>query len=110
MSPPPDPGALAEQVAGARWYGGKQAAIARLEEEDVLELDGGGAMRVLAVTGADGTIDRYLWIDDETRVAPPLVQALAEGPHAARPPSAVPVPAGRGAARADPARRRPRGA
>jgi maltokinase len=74
VSPAVDP----ELIAAARWYGGKGAAIAGVEEDDLLELDG-GALRVLSVTDAAGGRERYLWLDDEDRAGGALATALVEG-------------------------------
>lgn len=67
-----------ELIAAARWYGGKGAAIAGVEEDDRMELDG-GAVRVLSVTDAGGARERYLWLDDEDGAGRALATALVEG-------------------------------
>jgi maltokinase len=47
----------AEELAAARWFGGKAAAIRTIELEDTLELGDGAAISILLVNGAD----RYVW-------------------------------------------------
>ena len=56
-----------DELAAARWFGGKAAAISTVEVEDRLELGGGAAISILLV---DGT-ERYLWT--EGRVASAIV-------------------------------------
>jgi len=55
------------ELAAARWFGGKAAAISTVEVEDRLELGGGAAISILLV---DGT-ERYVWT--EGRVASAMV-------------------------------------
>ena len=55
----------AEELAGARWFGGKAAGIASVEVEDRLELGGGAALSILLVDGAD----RYLWTEGDVASA-----------------------------------------
>jgi maltokinase len=56
-----------EELAAARWFGGKAAAISAVEVEDRLDLGGGAAISILLVDGAD----RYVWT--EGRVATAIV-------------------------------------
>jgi maltokinase len=57
-----------EQLAAARWFGGKADAIVTVEVEDSLELDEGAALSILLV---DGT-DRYIWSEG------PVASAIAQ--------------------------------
>jgi maltokinase len=75
----PDGSALAEQIAAARWYGGKGAAIETVTEQDRLELPGGAALHVLAVRAEDRADECYLYLTGEERIGEPLVQAIAAG-------------------------------
>ena len=75
----PDGSALAEQIAAARWYGGKGAAIETVTEQDRLELPGGAALHVLAVRSQNRADERYLYLTGEERIGEPLVQAIAAG-------------------------------
>jgi len=75
VSPAVDP----ELIAAARWYGGKGAGIAAVDEEDALELDGGCRLRVLAVMDDAGATERYLWIDGEEGAGSALATTLVEG-------------------------------
>jgi maltokinase len=59
----------AEELAAARWFGGKAAAISTVEVEDRLELDGGAAISILLVDGAE----RYVWTEG------PVAAAIAAG-------------------------------
>src|SRR5581483_1501199 len=70
------PSPTPEQVAGARWYGGKPHPVAALGQLDVLELDT-GALRVLEVTPQGGRPQRYLWIDG--LVGEPLLGLVQAG-------------------------------
>ena len=75
----PEAAALAGELAAARWYGGKGAAIVGVDEDDRLELGDGVCLHVLRVR-ADGRADeRYLYLTGEGRLAEPLLQAMAEG-------------------------------
>jgi predicted trehalose synthase len=49
----------AEELAAARWFGGKAAAISTIELEDRLELGDGAAISILLVDGAH----RYVWTE-----------------------------------------------
>ena len=73
----PDAGELAGEIASARWYGGKGAAIASIEEDDRLELADGVALHVLSVRAHDRPDERYLYLTGEQRLAAPLLQAMA---------------------------------
>lgn len=75
MSPAVDP----ELIAAARWYGGKGAGIAAVDEEDALELEGGCRLRLLTVRDDAGATERYLWIDGEEGAGGALATALIEG-------------------------------
>lgn len=75
----PDGSALAEQIAAARWYGGKGAAIETVTEQDRLELPGGAALHVLAVRAENRADERYLYLTGEERIGEPLVHAIAAG-------------------------------
>ncbi len=55
----------AEELAAARWFGGKAAAISTVEVEDRLDLGGGAAISILLVDGAD----RYVWTDGPVAAA-----------------------------------------
>ena len=55
----------AEELAAARWFGGKAAAISTIELEDRLELGDGAAISILLVDGAD----RYLWTEGPVAAA-----------------------------------------
>lgn len=55
----------AEQLAAARWFGGKAAAISTVEVEDRLDLGGGAAISILLVDGAE----RYVWTDGPVAAA-----------------------------------------
>ena len=57
-----------EQLAAARWFGGKADAIVTVEVEDSLELGDGAALSILLV---DGT-DRYIWSEG------PVASAIAQ--------------------------------
>jgi maltokinase len=67
----------AEQIAAARWYGGKGAAITSVDELDRLELGAGARLRVLDVGTRDGGADRYLWLEGDVGAA--LVALVAAG-------------------------------
>jgi hypothetical protein len=71
----PDGSALAEQIASARWYGGKGAAIETVTEQDRLELPGGAALHVLAVRAEDRADECYLYLTGEERIG--VIQAEA---------------------------------
>jgi maltokinase len=60
-APAPTP----EQLAAARWFGGKAAAISVVEVEDRLDLGGGAAISILLVDGAD----RYVWTEGAVAAA-----------------------------------------
>ncbi|HWH65364.1 MAG TPA: hypothetical protein VNS99_04640, partial [Gaiellales bacterium] len=75
----PEGSALAEQIAAARWYGGKGAVIETVTEQDRLELPGGAALHVLAVRAEDRADERYLYLTGEERIGEPLVHAIAAG-------------------------------
>jgi maltokinase len=66
---PPTP----DELAAARWFGGKATAISTVEVEDRLDLGGGAAISILLV---DGT-DRYVWTDGP--VASGIVTAVVMG-------------------------------
>jgi maltokinase len=70
------PSPTPEQVAGARWYGGKPRPVAELAELDRLDL-GAGWLSVLKVTPQGGRPQRYLWIDGP--VGEPLLRRLEAG-------------------------------
>lgn len=55
----------AEELAAARWFGGKAAAISTIELEDRLELGDGAAISILLVDGAD----RYVWTEGPVAAA-----------------------------------------
>jgi maltokinase len=67
----------AEQIAAARWYGGKGGAITSVDELDRLELGTGACLRVLDVGTRDGGADRYLWLEGDVGAA--LVALVAAG-------------------------------
>jgi len=48
-----------EELASARWFGGKAAAISNVEVEDRIELTHGAAISILLVNGAE----RYVWTE-----------------------------------------------
>jgi maltokinase len=58
---PPTP----EELASARWFGGKAAAISTVEVEDRIELAGGAAISILLVDGSD----RYVWTEGRVAAA-----------------------------------------
>ncbi len=70
---------LAGQIAAARWYGGKGAAIAGVAEEDRLELDGGAALHVLRVEAELRPAERYLYLSGEDRLGAPVLDAIVHG-------------------------------
>jgi maltokinase len=74
-----DLASLADEIASARWYGGKEAVVAGVEQEDVLELADGVALHVLRVETDEGATGRYLYPRGENRLAGPFIAALAEG-------------------------------
>jgi maltokinase len=59
----------AEDLAAARWFGGKAAAIRTIELDDRLDLGGNAAISILLVNGAD----RYVWTEG------PVAAAIAAG-------------------------------
>jgi maltokinase len=75
----PDASALAEEIAGARWYGGKGAAISRVSEEDRLDLGEGVALHVLLVECASRPPEHYLYISGEAGVGAAVLEAIVEG-------------------------------
>jgi len=58
-SPTPD------QLAAARWFGGKASAVRTVEVDDRLELSDGAAISILLVNGAD----RYVWTEGPVATA-----------------------------------------
>ena len=54
-----------EELAAARWFGGKAAAIATVEVEDRLDLGDGAAISILLVDGAH----RYVWTEGPAAAA-----------------------------------------
>jgi maltokinase len=75
----PDAAALAGELASARWYGGKGAAIVAVAEDDRLELGDGACLHVLRVQAEGRADDRYLYLSGEQRLAAPLLRAIAAG-------------------------------
>jgi predicted trehalose synthase len=75
----PDAAALADEIAAARWYGGKGAQISGVEEEDRLELANGAALHVLRVEAHGRADECYLYLTGEERVGEPMVRAIAAG-------------------------------
>jgi maltokinase len=75
----PDASALAEEIASARWYGGKGAAISAVSEDDRLELGAGVALHVLRVEGESRPPERYLYISGEAEVGAAVLEAIVEG-------------------------------
>ena len=73
------PAALVEEIAAARWYGGKGEPIAGIREEDSVELADGCSLHVLMVESNGGKVDRYLYVVGEDRIGSPLLDALAQG-------------------------------
>jgi predicted trehalose synthase len=59
----------AEELAAARWFGGKAAAIRTVELEDRLDLGGGAAISILLVNGDH----RYVWTEG------PVASAIVVG-------------------------------
>ncbi|MDX6524406.1 MAG: maltokinase [Gaiellales bacterium] len=74
----PDGSALAEQIASARWYGGKGATIVDVSEEDRLELAEGVALHVLRVEAEARPAERYLYLTGEERLAAPVLESIVE--------------------------------
>jgi maltokinase len=74
----PDASALAEEIACARWYGGKGAAITTVGEQDRLELGGGVALHVLRVDCELRPPERYLYISGEAGVGAAVLEAIVE--------------------------------
>jgi maltokinase len=68
---PPTP----EELASARWFGGKAAAVSTVEVEDRIELAGGAAISILLVDGAE----RYVWTEG------PVATAIVTGTVPERP-------------------------
>jgi hypothetical protein len=60
-APAPSPA----ELAAARWFGGKAAAISAVEVEDRLELGGDAAISILLVDGAE----RYVWTEGAVAAA-----------------------------------------
>jgi maltokinase len=75
----PDGSALAEQIASARWYGGKGAAITAVAEDDRLELGDGVALHVLRVECEARPSERYLYLSGEPRVGGAVLEAIVRG-------------------------------
>jgi maltokinase len=75
----PEASALAEEIAVARWYGGKGAAISDVSEEDRLELDSGVALHVLRVECDSRPPERYLYISGEAEVGAAVLEPIVEG-------------------------------
>ena len=75
----PDAADLAGKIAGARWYGGKGAAISAVVELDRLDLADGAALHVLEVSSPERPPERYLYLSGEERLAAPLLAALRDG-------------------------------
>src|SRR5206468_254087 len=69
----------AEEIASARWYGGKGAAISDISEEDRLELDAGVALHVLRVECDSRLPERYLYISGEAAVWAAVLEAIVDG-------------------------------
>ena len=67
----------ADQIAAARWYGGKGGAITAITELDRLELGAGAYLSVVDVATRDGGGDRYLWVEGDVGAA--LVALVAAG-------------------------------
>jgi maltokinase len=63
-------------IAAARWYGGKGAPIAGVEEEDRLELEPSVALHVLRVERDDAPAERYLYVSGEDRVGWAVLDAI----------------------------------
>jgi maltokinase len=74
-----DTSSLSQEIAEARWYGGKGEEIAGVEEEDRLDLEDGCALHILRIRTGSGAEDRYLYLTGEERLGAPLMRALAEG-------------------------------
>lgn len=74
----PESAALAEEIACARWYGGKGAAIVGVSEDDRLELADGVALHVLAVEAEARPAERYLYLTGEERLGAPVLEAIVE--------------------------------
>ena len=55
-----DTSSLSQEIAEARWYGGKGEEIAGVEEEDRLDLEVGCALHILRIRTGSGAEDRYL--------------------------------------------------
>jgi maltokinase len=55
----------ARELAAARWFGGKAAAVSTVEVEDRLELGAGAAISILLVDGAE----RYVWTEGPVAAA-----------------------------------------
>jgi maltokinase len=62
-APPESPSP--QELAAARWFGGKAAAISAVEVEDRLELGDGAAISILLVDGRD----RYVWTEGPVAAA-----------------------------------------
>jgi maltokinase len=62
-APPASPSP--QELAAARWFGGKAAAISAVEVEDRLELGDGAAISILLVDGRD----RYVWTEGPVAAA-----------------------------------------
>ena len=54
-----------EELASARWFGGKAGSVRTVAVEDRLELGGGAALSILAVDGGE----RYLWTEGAVAAA-----------------------------------------
>jgi maltokinase len=74
----PDGAALADEIAAARWFGGKGAGIAAVHEDDRLELAGGAGLHILRVASAAGGEQRYLYLSREEHLAAPFLESLAD--------------------------------
>jgi maltokinase len=75
----PDAADLAGEIAAARWYGGKGAAISAVAELDRLELADGAALHVLEIASRGRPVERYLYLSGEERLAAPVLAALRDG-------------------------------
>ena len=74
----PDTSALAEEIACARWYGGKGAVISGVSEDDRLELGAGVALHVLRVECESRPPERYLYISGEAEVGAAVLEAIVD--------------------------------
>ncbi len=75
----PEASALSEEIAGARWYGGKGATITAIGEVDRLELGDEAALHVLRIECETRPPEHYLYLTGERRLAGAVLERILAG-------------------------------